>query len=134
MLGLLAQLIALLGGAGSFEAQALFLLLGIAALAVLLLSERFRQKIQYVVSRNFKRPEHDFRKIWLLFTRRMSGVLDPGAVCATAATLISETFQALSVTIWRVDEQKGTLVFGASTALTASRCSGRMSRVFRLAT
>jgi hypothetical protein len=40
-------------------------------------------------------------------------------VCATAATLISETFQALSVTIWRVDEQKGTLVFGASTALTA---------------
>ena len=119
VLGLLAQLIALLGGAGSFEVQALFLLLGIAALAVLLLSERFRQKIQNVVSRNFKRPQHDFRKIWLLFTRRMSGVLDPGAVCATAAKLISETFHALSVTIWRVDERKGTLVFGASTTLTA---------------
>jgi putative PEP-CTERM system histidine kinase len=49
----------------------------------------------------------------------MAGVIDPGAVCAAAATLISETFQALSVTIWRVDEQKGTLVFGASTTLTA---------------
>ena len=92
---------------------------GDCSLAVLLLSERFRQKIQYLVSRNFKRPQHDFRKVWLLFTQRMSGVLDPNALCSTAAKLISETFNVLSVTIWRVDERKEMLVFGASTALTA---------------
>ena len=119
VIGLLAQLIAFLGGAGSFRTQAFLVLLGIACLAVLLLSERFRQKIQRFVSRHFKRPQHDFRKVWLLFTQRMSGVLDRDAVCATAAKLISETFNVLSVTIWRVDEQKERLVFGASTSLMA---------------
>jgi putative PEP-CTERM system histidine kinase len=119
VIGLLAQLIALLGGAGSFRTQAFVVLLGIAGLAVLLLSERLRQKIRRLVSRHFKRPQHDFRKVWLLFTQRMSGVLDREAVCTTAAKLISETFNVLSVTIWRVDEQKERLVFGASTALRA---------------
>ena len=49
----------------------------------------------------------------------MSGVLDPDTVCATAVKLISETFNVLSVTIWRVDERKEILIFGASTALMA---------------
>jgi len=119
VIGLLAQLIAFLGGAGSFKTQAFLVLLGIAGLAVLLLSERLRQRIQRFVSRHFKRPQHDFRKVWLLFTQRMSGVLDRDAVCATAAKLISETFNVLSVTIWRVDERKESLVLGASTALMA---------------
>lgn len=118
-IGLLAQLIAFLGGAGSFKTQAFLVLLGIAGLAVLLLSERLRQRIQRFVSRHFKRPQHDFRKVWLLFTQRMSGVLDRDAVCSTAAKLISETFNVLSVTIWRVDERKERLVLGASTALMA---------------
>ena len=120
VIGLLAQLIALLGGTGSFKTQAFLVLLGIAGLAVLTLSERLRQRIQRFVSRHFKRPQHDFRKVWLLFTRRMSGVLDRDAACATAAKLISETFNVLSVTIWRVDERKECLVFGASTALMAN--------------
>ena len=120
VIGLLAQLIALLGGTGSFRTQAFLVLLGIAGLAVLLLSERLRQKIQRFVSRHFKRPQHDFRKVWLLFTQRMSGVLDRDAVCSIAAKLISETFNVLSVTIWRVDERKEKLVFGASTDLIAN--------------
>jgi putative PEP-CTERM system histidine kinase len=119
VIGLLAQLIALFGGAGNIKTQAFLVLVGIAVLAVLLLSERLRQKIQFFVSRHFKRPQHDFRKVWLLSTQSMSGVLDRGAVSSIAAKLISETFNVLSVTIWRVDEQKERLVFGASTALTA---------------
>ena len=105
-IGLLAQFIAFLGGAGNIQDSGLPVLLGIVVLAVLLLSERLRQKIQRFVSRNFKRPQHDFRKVWLLFTQRMSGVLDRGAVCSNAAKLMSETFNVLSVTIWRVDERK----------------------------
>jgi len=124
VIGLLAQLIALLGGAGSFKTQAFLVLLGVVVLAVLLLSERFRQKIQRFVSRHFKRPQHDFRKVWLLFTERMSGVLDRDAVCAAAAKLISETFNVLSVTIWRVDERKERLVCGASTAQIARDDAG----------
>ena len=118
-IGLLGQLIAFLGGAGSFRTQAFLILPGIAGLAVLLLSERFRQNIKRFVSRHFKRPQHDFRKVWLLFTQRISGILDRDSVCLVAAKLISETFNVLSVTIWRVDEQDERLVFGASTALNA---------------
>ena len=120
VIGLLAQLIAFLGGAGSFKTQTLVVLLGIAGLAILLLSDRFRQRIQRFVSHHFKRPQHDFRKVWLLFTQRTSGVLDRDTVCVTAVKLISETFNVLSVTIWRVDERKERLVFGASTSLIAS--------------
>ena len=105
--GLLAQFITLLGGTGSFRTQAFLVLLAIVALAVLLLSERLRLNIQRFVSRHFKRPQHDFRKLWTLFTRRMSGILDDDAVCAVAVKLISETFNVLSVSIWRVDEHKG---------------------------
>ena len=123
-IGLLAQVIALLGGAGSFRMQALLVLVGMACLAVLLLSERNRQRVKRFVSRHFKRPQHDFRKVWLLFTQRMSGVLDRDSVCSIAAKIISETFNVLSVTIWRVDERKGKLVFGASTALTARDAVG----------
>jgi putative PEP-CTERM system histidine kinase len=93
-------------------------------LAFLLLSEWLRQKIQRFISRHFKRPQHDFQKVWLLFTQRMSGVLDRDSVCSIAAKLISETFNVLSVTIWRVDEQKERLVLGASTVLTACDALG----------
>jgi putative PEP-CTERM system histidine kinase len=120
VIGLLAQLIALAGGTGSFKAHAFLLLLATAGLAVLLFSERLRQKIRHFVSRHFKRPQHDFRKVWLGFTERMSGLLDRDAVCTAAAKLISETFNVLSVTIWRVDEQKETLAFVASTALSTN--------------
>lgn len=123
VIGILAQLIAALGGAESFRTQAFLVLLGIAGLAVLLLSERFRQKTQRFVSRHLKRPQHDFRGVWLLFTQGMSGVLDRDAVCSIAAKLISETFNVLSVTVWRVDEQKERLVFGASTAQMAAENS-----------
>ena len=119
VVGFLAQIIAFLGGSGSFKVQAFVVLLGSASLAALLLSERFRQRIQRFVSRHFKRPQYDFRKIWLLFMQRTSGVLDRDSVCSIAARLLSETFNVLSVTIWRIDEQKERLVFGASTALTA---------------
>ena len=122
--GLLAQFIAFLGGAGSFRTQAFLVLLGIVVLAVLLLSERLRQRIQRFVSRHFKRPQHDFRKLWMLFTRRMSGILDHDAVCAVAVKLISETFNVLSVSIWRVDERKGRLVCAASTAQLARDNAG----------
>jgi putative PEP-CTERM system histidine kinase len=127
VIGLLAQFIALLGGAGNIKTQAFLVLVGIAVLAVLLLSERLRQKIQFFVSRHFKRPQHDFRKVWLLFTQRISGILDREAVCSIAAKQISETLNVLSVTIWRVDEQEERLVFGASTALTARDVAGENS-------
>lgn len=117
VVGVFAQLLALLGGAGDFQAQAFLVLVGVAALAVLLMSERIRQRIGSFVSHHFQRPQHDFRKVWTLLTHRISSVMEPGALCLTSVQLISETFQVLSVTIWLVDEQKERLAFGSSTFL-----------------
>ena len=99
-----------MGGAESFKTQALLSLAAIAVLAILLLSERLRQKIQFFVSRHFERPQHDCRTVWLRFTHAMSGVLDPNTLCSAAAKSMSETFNILSVTIWRIDQRKEALV------------------------
>lgn len=118
VVGVLAQAITLFGGADNFELQAFVVLVGIAALAVLLLSDRLRQKIRQFVSRHFQRPQHDFRKVWADFTRGMANRLNAPSLCNTAAELVSKTFKVLSVTIWRLDERNSRLIFGASTSQT----------------
>jgi putative PEP-CTERM system histidine kinase len=112
--GVLAQIVARTSWVGNFQLQAFVVLLGIVVLAVLLLSNRVRQNIRLLVSRHFKRPQHDFRQIWTRFTQCMSMVLDQSSLCVTATKLISETFNVLSVTLWLFDEQRR-LLFAAST-------------------
>jgi putative PEP-CTERM system histidine kinase len=116
VVGVLAQIVAHFGGAASFPIAAFLVLLGVAILAVLLLSDRARQSVQLFVSRHFKRPEHDFRQIWARFTRSLSAVLDETALGTAASRLISETFGALSVSIWLFDEQRERLVRTSSTS------------------
>jgi putative PEP-CTERM system histidine kinase len=41
-------------------------------------------------------------------------------LCSQVVKLISEIFQALSVSIWLVDDEKENLIFGASTSLSAA--------------
>ncbi|MEP6937828.1 MAG: XrtA/PEP-CTERM system histidine kinase PrsK [Chthoniobacterales bacterium] len=115
IVGVLAQLVARFGGSDSFQFAALLILLAMTILAVILLSGRFRQNVQRFVSRHFKRPQHDFRRVWTLFTRNTSGALTQSKLCAAVVRLISETFNALSVTIWLIDQNKERLTFGAST-------------------
>jgi putative PEP-CTERM system histidine kinase len=115
IVGVLAQIVARTGGSATFQLQAFVVLLGFALLAMLLLSNRIRQKIRDFVSRHFKRPQYDFRLIWTRFTKCTSSVLDQPSLCAAAAKLIAETFNVLSVTIWLFDEQDR-LVFAASTS------------------
>ena len=115
VVGVLAQIVTHLGGAGSFQIQTFLILLGTAGLALLLFSDRLRQRLQQFVSRHFARPQHDFRKIWRAMAQSMSSVLDQASLCTTATRVISQTFNSLSVTIWLIDEQSGRLTLGAST-------------------
>src|SRR5437016_4449956 len=127
VVGVLAQIVAHFGGAASFPIAAFLALLGVAILAVLLLSDRVQQSVQLFVSRHFKRPQHDFRQIWARFTRSLSAVLDETALAATASRLISETFDALSVSIWFFDEQRERLVRTSSTSDTEQGESGDLT-------
>jgi putative PEP-CTERM system histidine kinase len=116
VIGVLAQIIAHFGGAASFPIAAFVVLLGMATLAVLLLSDRARQSVQLFVSRHFKRPQYDFRQIWARFTRSLSVALDETALGTIASRLISETFGALSVSTWLLDQQRERLVRTSSTS------------------
>jgi putative PEP-CTERM system histidine kinase len=117
IVGVMAQVVAVIGGKENFQLQAFFVMVGIAVLAVLIFSERLRQRVRNFVSRHFHTSQRDIRKIWTLFTQRLSSVLDQPSLCLASATFISETFNILSVTIWLLDKREECLVIGASTAL-----------------
>jgi putative PEP-CTERM system histidine kinase len=116
VIGVLAQLVAYYGGASSFQFQAFLVLVAIALLAVLLLSEKIRQRIRQFVSRHFSRPQYDFRSVWTKFTQSTSSAIDDPTLCAASAELISETFNVLSVEVWLFDEEKRKLHLEASTS------------------
>jgi putative PEP-CTERM system histidine kinase len=116
IVGVLAQIVSRMGGVQSFQFQALVVLLGMAGLAVLLLSDRLRQSIHRFVDRHFKKAQHDSVRLWTECSRRLENVRDLTGLCAVSARLISETFDVLSVSVWLLDERRERLALGASTA------------------
>jgi putative PEP-CTERM system histidine kinase len=115
VVGLLARWVERLGGADLFPVQALILLLGFVGIAVLFLSERFRAAVRRIISHHFRRPEHDFRKIWTEFTRRTTSVLDAPTLGKNAAEVIAESFHSLGVTVFGSGLQTQGLQWLAST-------------------
>ena len=115
VVGVLANVVKRFGGVESFQLAAFVILLGMAGLAMLLLSDRLRQRIHGFVGRHFSRAQYDSVRIWTEFSRRLANVKDQAGLCAVSARLVSETFEVLSVTIWVLDEQKDQFNVGAST-------------------
>ncbi len=92
-----------------------------AGLAVLLLSDRARQRIHTFVGRHFKKAQHDSVRMWTLFSQRLASVTDEAGLSAVSTKLISETFDALTVTLWLRNEETGQFVIGHSTGRPTSR-------------
>jgi putative PEP-CTERM system histidine kinase len=128
IVGVLAQVVARTGKAGAFQLQAFIVLLGFALLAMVLLSNQVRQKIRFLISRHFKRPQYDFRQIWTRVTQCMSNVFDQSGLCSAAVKLISETFNVLSVSIWLFDEQDQ-LAFAASTSTSGREANDAIPKL-----
>jgi putative PEP-CTERM system histidine kinase len=119
IIGVFAQVVTFLGGAENLPAQAFLVLIGIVGIFILLLSDRLRESLRRRLSRWFHRPLHDFRRVWTQFSERLTSELSPQGYCRTAATLIAEIFNTLSVTFWLVDERRQRLLIGASTSTLA---------------
>lgn len=116
VVGILANIVRRFGGGESFQLAAFVLLLGMAGLGVLLLSDRLRQQLRDFVGLHFSRSQHDSVRIWTEFSLRLANVKDQAGLCTVSARLVAETFEILSVTIWLLDEEKDQLTLGASTA------------------
>jgi putative PEP-CTERM system histidine kinase len=114
--GVFAKIVHYFGGEGTSAFTALIMLLALVGLALLLQSDRIRVRMGHFVSRNFHRPLYDYRAVWKKFTDGTATRMSRPDLCRALVRLIADQFQALSVTIWIVDEHEGVVSFGASTS------------------
>lgn len=120
IVGVLAQSVRRFGGAESFQVQAFVVLLGMAGLAVLLLSDRLRQRLQALVVRHFGKAQHDSTRLWTELSRRLAAVGDDRSVSDVAATITASTFDVLAVSVLLGDDSSGHIRIAAATAPTGS--------------
>jgi putative PEP-CTERM system histidine kinase len=120
-IGLLAKIVSLFQLGQAVVIQWFVFLVAAVLLVVLLLSDRVRLRLSRFVSRHFQRPQYDYRTVWRRFTEATASCVNQADLCQVAAKAVTDVFQALSVSIWLVDEQQAQLVFAASTFLTGSK-------------
>ena len=96
-------------------AVAFLVLVAILGLAVLLLSDKLRFRAETVVSRHFRRPVHDYQKVWAGFTENTASLTSIKDLCSAVTTLVAQTLDILSVSLWLIDEQQERLELGSST-------------------
>jgi putative PEP-CTERM system histidine kinase len=122
--GVLARLVGRHGGQEFLQFQAIVVVVGVAGLAVLLLSDRFRQEMHRFVARHFRKPQHDSAQIWTAFSRHLTSVRDQAGLCTVSMRLVSETFDVLSVSVWLLNEAQQRLTLADSTIRVASESGG----------
>jgi putative PEP-CTERM system histidine kinase len=121
IVGVLAKLVQRLGLAGaSFPIKAFFILVAVVGVTVLLLSDRVRLHARRFVSRYLHRPLYDYRTVWRRFTEGTASCVSGVELCQTSVKLAADIFQALSVSIWLVDDKQENFDLAASTSLSAA--------------
>ncbi|HTX72614.1 MAG TPA: GAF domain-containing protein, partial [Rectinemataceae bacterium] len=119
--GLFAWLARVWEGAWSLPLTAFVLLAAVMALGAMLMSDRLRIRRKRMVSELFRRPQYDYRKVWSDFTEKTSSVAGIRDLSGAVVRVVAETLEALSVSLWLVDEQRNTLVLGGSTEFSQQR-------------
>ena len=120
VVGVYALFVQWIGSGASFQVKAFIILLALVGLAVLGLSERVRLYRRRFFSRYLQRPLYDYRSVWRGFTEATASRVKQEDLCEAAVKQVAEIFQALSVTIWLVDEKKESLFFASSTSLSSA--------------
>jgi putative PEP-CTERM system histidine kinase len=120
IVGVFAKIVEWIGGDTSFQAKTFIILVVLVGLTVVCLSDRVRLYTRRFISRYLQRPLYDYRTVWRSFTETIASRVKQEELCEAAAKQIAEVFQALSVTIWLLDEKRENLVFAASTSLLAA--------------
>ena len=121
VVGVFAKIVVYLGGDTAFALKAFLMLLSLVVLAVLLQSDHVRLHLRRFVSRQFQRPIYDYRTVWRRFTEATASRVEQTDLCRALARLTADMFQALSVTIWLLDDRSESLILAASTSLSETR-------------
>jgi len=121
IVGVFAKIVVYLGGDSAFALKTFLLLLSLVALAVLLQSDRVRLHLRRFVSRQFQRPIYDYRTVWRRFTEATASRVEQADLCRALVRVTADMFQALSVTIWLMDDRRERLTLAASTSLPEAR-------------
>jgi putative PEP-CTERM system histidine kinase len=115
VVGVFAKVVAWVGGGEAFALKAFLVLIGVVTAAVLLQSDRARLKLRQVLSRHFQRPLFDYRNLWRSFTACSATRVEQTDLAHSMTKLVAETFNALSVSLWLIDERREGLLLTAST-------------------
>lgn len=124
VVGLAARMVAYLGGDSAFALKAFLVLVSIVALAVVLQSDHVRLHVRQFVSRHFQRPLYDYRAIWKKFTEGLAHCVEQEDLCRSVTRLTAEVFEALSVSLFLVNETRDGFVRAASTTDRGEAPSG----------
>lgn len=124
IVGVLAKLIRYLDVESSHYLNAFLIFLALLGLSIILLSDRFRRRLKRFIGLHLKRSKYDYRREWTEFTQATTSLMEIRDLCTATVKKISKTFEALSATLWLVDEKEEALVLGASTVLTDIQAKG----------
>ncbi len=115
IVGILAKLANWLGDTENFQFNALVVFFALVLLALVLMSDRLRERSHAWLNRHFSRPHYDYREIWKGFTAATAGHSSETAACAALAKWSSQTLSALSVSVWLLDESRQRLQLAGTT-------------------
>lgn len=115
VVGVLAKIVAYLGGDASFALKAFLVLISLVGLAVLLQSDRLQLRLRRFVSRNFQRPIYDYRTIWRRFTEGTAACVEPTELCRSIVRITAGVFQSLAVSLWLINDRRDSFSLAAST-------------------
>lgn len=121
VVGVLASLATYFGGDDSFALKAFIVLVAIVSLAVLLQSDRVNLYLRRFISRHFKRPLYDYQAVWRNFTEGTASRVELNDFSQAVVMLLADTFKALCVTFWVVNDRLGEFDLAASTSLSAEK-------------
>ncbi|MEM4151518.1 MAG: PEP-CTERM system histidine kinase PrsK, partial [Nitrososphaerota archaeon] len=117
LVGVIAQILKLVGALSEVHYVAALTLFAMGGLAVILFSDRVRYAIRRFISHHFKATVYDYRSIWTKFSQRTSSSIDEKSLCAESVRFLSETLEALSVSLWLKVPDQNRMRLAASTVM-----------------
>jgi putative PEP-CTERM system histidine kinase len=93
-------------------------------LALVVQSDHARLRLRKFVSRHFQRPLYDYRTVWQKFTEATATRIEQPELSRAIAALVADVFQALSVSVWLVNDKHDALSLAASTSARGVNGSG----------